>query len=107
MNLKYLLIFLIISLSNAFNPIIPPTIATKFGNQIVKTTSAILPQADAIGHNVLHGNKVLIDYLIDNHNIAMQYKKPIILFLISTAQAGDSAGSHILDAYYNIVNHLL
>ena len=103
MNVKYFLTFILLNLSNAFNPNIPPNIA----KQIVKTTSGLLPNADSIGHNVLHGNKVMIDYLLDHNEIAMQYKKPFILFLIETARMGDDTGSHILDIYYNIVNHML
>jgi len=103
MNIKYFLLYFMVNLSNAFNPNIPPSIA----KQIVKTSSGILPNADSIGHNVLHGNKVIIDFLLDHNEIAMQYKKPAILFLIETARMGDDAGSHILDIYYNIVNHML
>ena len=103
MKIKYIFSLLLISFSNAFNPNIPPNVA----KQIVKTTSGILPNADSIGHNVLHGNKLIIDYLLDHNEIAMQYKKPFILFLIETARMGDDAGSRILDIYYNLVNHML
>lgn len=103
MNIKYFLLYFIVNLSNAFNPNIPPSIA----KQIVKTSSGILPNADSVGHNVLHGNKVIIDFLLDHNEIAMQYKKPFILFLIDTARMGDDTGSRILDTYYNIVNHML
>ena len=37
----------------------------------------------------------------------MNYKKPIILFLIEVAQKGDSSGSQILTIYHNIVDKVL
>ena len=45
--------------------------------------------------------------LLHNENIPMNYKKPIILFLIEVAQKGDSSGSQILTIYHNIVDKVL
>tara|TARA_Y100000389_G_scaffold188646_1_gene211469 strand:- start:8181 stop:8486 length:306 start_codon:yes stop_codon:yes gene_type:complete len=89
--------------------LIPPTVHLPHdvAINIVKSTSGMLPQADSIAHYILSTNKVIIDNLLDNDKIAMEYKKPIILFLIEFAQKGDHTGSHILSMYYDIVNHVL
>ncbi len=98
---------LVLNVSNAFLPNFKLPLSPEMSKSIVKTTSGLLPNADSVGHNVLHANKVIIDYLLDNNDIAMEYKKPIILFFIKTAQMGDNIGSHILSYYYDIVNHVL
>jgi len=102
--MKYLtvLLFGLFQFSNAFLPS-----QNDFGLKIVKSTSGMLANADSVGHRVLNGNKIIIDYLLDHKEIAIQYKKPVILFLIETAQMGDSAGSQILETYHTMVDHLL
>ena len=102
--MKYLVVLLfgLLQFSNAF---LPPQ--NDFGLKIVKSTSGMLANADSVGHRVLNGNKIIIDYLLDHKEIAMQYKKPVILFLIETAQMGDSTGSQILETYHTMVDHLL
>ena len=104
MKFRYILIFLGIFLTstNSLSPKIP-----NFAKTIVKSTSGLLPQADSIAHHVLSANKYVIDNLLDNDCIPAEYKKPIILFFIELAQAGDSTGSHILSVYHEIVNRVL
>ena len=93
---------LLLSISNAFLPN-----HNDLSLKIVKSTSGMLANADTVGHRVLNGNKVIIDFLLDHKEIAMEVKKPFILFLIQTAQMGDSMGSQILETYYNLVDKLL
>lgn len=99
--LRFLLVSLL-SISNAFLP-------TKhdLALKVVKSTSGMLANADTVGHRILNGNKVIIDFLLDHKEIAMEYKKPFILLLIESAQVGDSMGSHILETYYDLVNNAL
>ena len=96
------LFFLLLSVSNAFIPN-----HNDLPLKIVKSTSGMLASADSVGHNVLHANKVIIDFLLDHKEISMEIKKPLILLLINTAQMGDSMGSQILETYYNLVDNLL
>ena len=104
MKIRYILIFFLdfLIFSTSLTPKIP-----KLAKTIVKSTSSMLPQADAIAHHVLSANKYIIDNLLDNNCIPTEYKKPIILFFIELAQAGDSTGSHILSLYHEIVNRVL
>ena len=104
MNFRYAIIFFgyIFSFSNSLSPKIP-----KFAKTIVKSTSGLLPQADSIAHHVLNTNKMVIDNLLDNNYIPSEYKKPVILFFIELAQAGDSTGSYILSLYHEIVDRVL
>jgi hypothetical protein len=67
----------------------------------------MLANADSVGHRVLNNNKHIIDFLLDHKEISMEIKKPLILYLIETAQMGDSMGSQILETYYNLVDNLL
>ena len=76
MNIKYFLLYFMVKLSNAFN-----LIFHHIPKQIVKLHLEYF-ECDSIGHNVLHGIKVIIDFLLDHNEIVMQYKKPAILFLI-------------------------
>ena len=93
---------LLLSISNAFIPN-----HNELSLKIVKSTSGMLANADSVGHRVLNGNKLIIDFLLDHKEIAMEIKKPFILFLIQTAQMGDSMGSQILETYYILVDKLL
>ena len=104
MNIRYIILILktMFLFSNSLSPKIPNVAKT-----IVKSTSGLLPQADSIAHHVLSTNKMIIDNLLDNECIPTEFKKPIILFFIELAQAGDSTGSHILSLYHEIVNHVL
>tara|TARA_Y100000741_G_scaffold363620_1_gene352315 strand:- start:2761 stop:3087 length:327 start_codon:yes stop_codon:yes gene_type:complete len=108
MRIRYLFLALLISsASNAFLHNFKLPLTPELSKSIVKTTSGLLPNADSVGHHVLHANKVIIDYLLDNNDITMEYKKPIILLFIKTAQMGDNIGSYILSHYYDIVNTVL
>ena len=102
MRIFKLFFFILLSVSNAFLPN-----HYDLSLKIVKSTSGMLANADSVGHRVLHGNKVIIDFLLDHKEISMEVKKPFILFLIETAQMGDSMGSQILETYYSLVNNLL
>lgn len=59
--MKYLAVLLIVILqfSNAFLPS-----QSDIGFKIVKSTSGMLANADSVGHRVLNGNKIVIDYLL-------------------------------------------
>tara|TARA_A100001011_G_C14273305_1_gene828003 strand:+ start:1756 stop:2064 length:309 start_codon:yes stop_codon:yes gene_type:complete len=94
--------FLLLSISNAFIPN-----HNEISLKIVKSTSGMLANADSVGHRILNSNKLIIDFLLDHKEISMEIKKPFILFLIETAQMGDSMGSQILETYYNLVDKLL
>lgn len=94
--------FLLMSVSNAFIPN-----HNELSLKIVKSTSGMLANADSVGHRVLNNNKHIIDFLLDHKEISMEIKKPLILYLIETAQMGDSMGSQILETYYNLVDNLL
>ena len=104
MRIRYVIILLqtVFTFSNSLTPKLPGIAKT-----IVKSTSGLLPQADSIAHHVLSANKMVIDNLLDNDCIPSEFKKPIILFFIELAQAGDSTGSHILSIYHEIVNRVL
>tara|TARA_B100000902_G_scaffold390893_1_gene440622 strand:- start:4867 stop:5184 length:318 start_codon:yes stop_codon:yes gene_type:complete len=105
--MKYRFVTMILSILLSFSQGLIPHIPIDISKTIVKSTTEMLPQADAIAHIVLNTNKEIINFLLDNENIPMDYKKPIILFLIEVAQKGDSSGSQILSAYYNIVDKVL
>jgi len=98
-----MILWVMLSFSQGLIPHIPIDIA----KTIVKSTTELLPHADAVAHIVLNTNKEIINSLLDNENIPMNYKKPIILFLIEVAQKGDSSGSQILTTYHNIVDKVL
>ena len=104
MNIRYVILILktMFLFSNSLSPKIPNVAKT-----IVKSTSGLLPQADSIADHVLSSNKIIIDSLLDNDCIPIEFKKPVILFFIELAQMGDSTGSHILSIYHEIVNNVL
>jgi len=74
---------------------------------IVQSLSNTLPQFDSISHIVLNTNSKLISYVLNDEFIPPQIKKDIILLTIKMTQEGDNMGGHILELYYNIVNHIL
>lgn len=119
MNIKFI-ILLLIPITNAFQFNILDTkvndIVTmnkmsselhKPGVFIVRKISSMLPHVDSIGHNVLHANNEFISTIFENDNIPYDQKKNIILISIKLAQFGDDLGSHLLQLYYDIVNHFL
>ena len=73
---------------------------------LVKTSTAILPQFDSIGHHVLQTNKVLINKLLES-NIDPTIKKKLILQVIDLTKQGDEMGGKILENYYNFIDFLL
>ena len=97
------LLFCYLSNSHCFDlPHLPPECAIS----LVKSSTAILPQFDTIGHHVLHANQVLINKLLES-NIDPAFKKTMILKVIDLTRQGDEMGGKILEDYYNFVNYLL
>jgi hypothetical protein len=93
------------SLHNVYGfhlPHLPPDCAIN----LVKSSTAILPQFDSIGHHVLHANQVLINKLLES-NIDPAFKKTMILKVIDLTRQGDEMGGKILEDYYNFINYLL
>ena len=89
------------------NPALVALKGTPLGNKIVQETTAMLPNADSIGHMVLHANELLVNSLMNNKELAISIKKPLILFLIQLVQSGDDGGSTILSNYHHLVDCLL
>tara|TARA_Y100000389_G_scaffold23281_2_gene19888 strand:- start:4481 stop:4858 length:378 start_codon:yes stop_codon:yes gene_type:complete len=79
----------------------------EYGDQIIKTATSSLPNADFTGHYILKANEYLIHNLLDTNFIDISHKKQIILWLIEQTMNGDAMGGKILDLYYDIVNCLL
>ena len=79
----------------------------EYGDQIIKTATSSLPNADYTGHYILKTNEYLINNLLDTNFIDIANKKQIILWLIEQTMKGDAIGGKILDLYYDIVNCLL
>tara|TARA_X000000950_G_C13910086_1_gene658626 strand:+ start:673 stop:1077 length:405 start_codon:yes stop_codon:yes gene_type:complete len=134
MRFKRLLLFICIVFSNSLMPNIKSvlslsssklnTVATPTVNKLcspylvlakksdfainfVQLSTRLLANFDSVGQHVLHANEIIINYLISNHEITMELKKPVILALIHFVQNGDNTGSLILENYYNAVNCLL
>jgi hypothetical protein len=104
---KYLLVILTFIPKTLGFSFIPPDMFHTIAINMVKTTTSILPAADSIGHHILHTNEILIHNLLDNEEISMEIKKPIILNLIKAAQTGDQVGGEILKNYEILVDKLL
>lgn len=83
-------------------PKLPPETAVS----IVKSSTAILPQFDSIGHHVLQANEVLINKLLEL-NLDPSIKKKLILQVIDMTRQGDEMGGKILQDYYDLINYLL
>lgn len=77
------------------------------GRETVVKISSFLPHFDQIGHKVLHANNEFISKILSIETIPDDLKKQIILTSIKLAQHGDDFGSHLLQMYYDIVNHSL
>lgn len=78
-----------------------------YGDEIIKTATSSLPNADFTGHFVLKTNEYLIHKILDSNLFDVTYKKQIILWLIEQTMNGDAMGGKILELYYDIVNCLL
>ena len=83
-----------------------PKIQPELAVSIVKSSTAILPQFDSIGHHVLHANEVLINKLLEL-NLDPAIKKKLILKVIDITREGDEMGGKILQDYYDLINYLL
>ena len=83
-----------------------PKIHPEYAVSLVKVSTAILPQFDSIGHQVLHANQVLINKLLES-NIDYSLKKKLILQVIDLTRQGDEMGGKILQDYYNFIDYLL
>lgn len=77
------------------------------GYFIVKAISSILPHVDGIGHKVLHADNELINYIIHCDDIPHNLRAKLILLSIRIAQMGDNFGTHMLQMYFDLVNHCL
>lgn len=78
-----------------------------YGDEIIKTATSSLPNADYTGHFVLKTNEFLIHKILDTNIVDITHKKQIILWLIEQTMNGDAMGGKILELYYDIVNCLL
>lgn len=116
MNLLLKLLFmftLFINNSCAFIPQIPicsinhiSEVNPDLAISIIKTSTAILPQFDSVGHIVLSTNELLINKVLET-NLDISIKKKIILNIIDLARQGDEMGGKILSNYYNLVKNIL
>ena len=93
--------------SDLYDTIIPNENKQALGEFIVKETTSILPKADYIGTLILNANDQLISDLFENPHISIDFKKPIILKLISIAIHGEEVGSQMMHLYYDLVDHVL
>jgi len=78
----------------------------EFRDNLVKSSSSILPKFDTIGSIVLHLNEKFINIVVDS-NMDLSIKKIFILNIIKTSQQGDETGGKILQFYYDFINCLL
>jgi len=112
MNLLFKLFyaFFIFNTSTAFiPPIHVPHLADiniQLAESVVKTSTAILPQFDSIGHIVLSTNELLINKVLETKYDPV-IKKKIILYIINLSKQGDEMGGKILQNYYNLIDHIL
>lgn len=83
-----------------------PKLSSETAVSIVKSSTAILPQFDSIGHHVLHANEVLINKLLEL-NLDPSIKKKLILQVIDMTRQGDEMGGKILQDYYDLIDYLL
>ena len=74
--------------------------------ELVKASSAILPDFDYVGHVVLNLNEKMINTVINSH-LNYDLKKDIILKIIKMTQQGDEYGGIILEHYYNFVDKIM
>lgn len=74
--------------------------------ELVKVSSAILPNFDSVGHTVLNLNEKMINTVINSH-LNYDIKKDIILKIIKMTQQGDEYGGIILEHYYNFVDKIM
>ena len=78
----------------------------EFRDNLVKSSSSIIPKFDNIGSIVLHLNEKFIKLIVDS-NLDLNTKKNFILNIIQAAQHGDEMGGKILQFYYDFINCLL
>ena len=83
-----------------------PKVNPETAVSLVKASTAILPQFDSIGHNVLSTNEYLINRILET-NLDPAFKKQLILKVIELSRQGDEMGGKILQDYYNFIDYLL
>ena len=83
-----------------------PKMNSDLAVSLVKSSTAVLPQFDSIGHHVLHANEVLINKLLEL-NLNPGIKKKLILKVIDMTREGDEMGGKILQDYYDLIDYLL
>ena len=113
---KKCLIFILLFLSNntvnsycvadLINLLHLPKLHPDTAISIIKSSTAILPQFDSVGHHVLHANEVLINKLLEL-NLDPSIKKKLILQVIDMTRRGDEMGGKILQDYYDLIDYLL
>lgn len=87
----------------AFIPLNPLEIKYK----IVELSSALLPNIDTIGHNLLLKNEIYIKFILHNENIPENIKKNSILDIIKFTQHADEFGGFILSHYHDLIDYIL
>jgi len=106
---KYLTFLMCIFKIHAFDINIIPSLHSLHPDcaiSLVKSSTAILPQFDSIGHHVLNANQILINKLLES-NFDHETKKTLILKVIDLTREGDEMGGKILQDYYNFIDFLL
>lgn len=110
--LKLLALSILINTSYTFmTPILPDLLNNvnvdhHTSLELVKASSAILPDFDYVGHVVLNLNEKMINTVINSH-LNYDLKKDIILKIIKMTQQGDEYGGVILEHYYNFVDKIM
>lgn len=116
MNIKYLVGFAWLTLTNAFTspsffPFLQPQqlehFKQEYGEDIVLQISSLLPKLDTVGHDILRANHDYIQSVLNNEVLSHETKKTAILLSIKLAQYGDDFGSQVLQGYYNLVDACL
>ena len=90
-----------------YDNIVPEEQRVEVGEKVVRYTTGFLPNADSIGHTILHNNDKVINFILDLDVFSLEQKKKIILTIIDLSRHGDDFGSLILSNYHDIVNHVL
>lgn len=109
---RRIIVFLFVTIAASLSPG-----ATKFcqvmdkvpipNEKIVKSATSFLPNADNVGHRILHLNEVVINGVLHFDVIPMEIKKPFVMTIIELSQKGDETGGMILQIYHDLVSCLL
>ena len=94
-------------LFDLYDNFVPDEKKPEIGEAIVRSITAWLPNADSIGHIILHKNEELINVIFNSNFVPPEQKKFLILTIIDLARNGDNMGSQILTFYHDLVQHVL